>query len=155
MKIWFRVGMEAKVTIEELKKLKNGDEDLMRRIINRANLSGETYILGKNNGGVDDYDNPDEEINFLFDDAESEWLNKEEEQLIEIIEGAKRYCEGELELDLVDGVWVAMDYREDLECAFRIDVKGFNERIIRVSEAESRGIDVRRCCDECGVSYVG
>ena len=92
---------------------------------------------------------------YLNNVEEPEWLNSGEEQLIKIIENAKGYCKGELELDLVDGVWIAMDYREDLEGAFHIGAKGFNERIISISEAENRGIDVRRCCDECGISYVG
>lgn len=69
-KIWFRVGMEADVTEDELKTLQSKDcyasINLMENIIKRAELSGETYIVGKNNGGVEDYDNPDEEINFLF-----------------------------------------------------------------------------------------
>ena len=78
-----------------------------------------------------------------------------EETLMLVIEDAKRYCKGELELDLNDDVWEAWDYREDLEGAFSIDTKGFNERIISISEAKNRGIDVRRCCDECGISYVG
>lgn len=79
MKIWFRVGMEADVTPEEMDVLltysgqKDGVRDsimahaVMEKIIERAELSGETYILGKNNGtAVDDYDNPDEEIDFLY-----------------------------------------------------------------------------------------
>lgn len=68
-KIWFRVGMEAEITDEELNVLMNtsfASGILMQKIIKRAELSGETYIVGKNNGGVDDYDNPDEEISFLF-----------------------------------------------------------------------------------------
>lgn len=77
-KIWFRVGMEADVTEEEMKELLiyseqvEGEYDsekahtIMMDIIKRAELSGETYILGKNCGGVDDYDNPEEEVNFLF-----------------------------------------------------------------------------------------
>lgn len=75
--------------------------------------------------------------------------------LIDIIEEAKTYVKGELELDCVDGVWIAMDYREDLGGAFPIELKGFNNRIINVSEAEASGIDVRMCCDHCGVAYVG
>lgn len=68
-KIWFRVGMEAEISEEELNVLMNtsfASGILMQKIIERAELSGETYIVGKNNGGVDDYDNPDEEISFLF-----------------------------------------------------------------------------------------
>jgi hypothetical protein len=79
MKIWFRVGMEADITPEEMDVLliysgqKYGEREprkahyIMKKIIERAELSGETYILGKDNGGaLDDYDNPDEEIDFLY-----------------------------------------------------------------------------------------
>lgn len=77
-KIWFRVGMEAEVSEEELNTLlvysgqADGERDvrkahhLMQNIIERAELSGETYILGKDCGGVDDYDNPEKEIDFIF-----------------------------------------------------------------------------------------
>ena len=77
-KIWFRVGMETDVTEEEMKELliysvqAEGERDcrkahaIMKDIIKRAGLSGETYIVGKDCGGVDDYDNPEEEVNFLF-----------------------------------------------------------------------------------------
>lgn len=93
---------------------------------------------------------------YLNNVEEPEWLNEKEKQLIDILEDAKKYCKGELELDLNDeGIWMAWDYREDLGGAFPIEAKGFNDRIISISEAENRGIDVRRCCDECGISYVG
>lgn len=66
-RIWFRVGMEAGVTEAELDILKAGaSEELMRKIIERAKLSGETYIPDKWNG-CEDYDNPEgREIEFLF-----------------------------------------------------------------------------------------
>lgn len=44
MKIWIRVGMEADITIEELEKIKNGDEEVMKNIIQRAKLDSETYV---------------------------------------------------------------------------------------------------------------
>ena len=77
-RIWFRVGMEAEVTEEEMKEflIYSGQAEgvcdcrkayaIMQNIIERAELSGETYILGKDCGGVDDYDNPEKEVNFLF-----------------------------------------------------------------------------------------
>lgn len=68
-KIWFRVGMEADVSEEELDALKSGKyneaEALMEKIVKRAELSGETYIPEKYNG-CEDYDNPENEVNFLF-----------------------------------------------------------------------------------------
>lgn len=78
MKIWFRVGMETDITPEEMDVLLaysgqiDGERDcikahcIMEKLIKTGELSGETYILGKNNGGADDYDNPEEEISFLY-----------------------------------------------------------------------------------------
>lgn len=69
-KIWFRVGMEAEISEEELDALQTKSYEeakkLMREIINKSELSGETYILGQNNGDVYDYDNPYEDISFSF-----------------------------------------------------------------------------------------
>lgn len=67
-RIWFRVGMEAFVTDSELSTLQKGGrkaDELMERIIERGWLSGETYILSADNG-LDGYDNPESEINFLY-----------------------------------------------------------------------------------------
>ena len=44
MKIWIRVGMEAEISAEDLKELKNGNKELMWNIIQNAELSGDTYI---------------------------------------------------------------------------------------------------------------
>ena len=77
-KICFKVGMEADVTEEEMKELlvysgqAEGVRDcrkahaIMKKIIKKAKLSGETYILGKDCSVVDDFDNPEKEVNFLF-----------------------------------------------------------------------------------------
>lgn len=73
-KIWFRVGMEATITnglynaMVHAKKQNDYKrlEEIFARIIKMGELSGETYIVGKNNGGVDEYDNPKEEISVLF-----------------------------------------------------------------------------------------
>lgn len=76
-KIWFRVGMEAEITEEEMNTLlvyigeADGERDvrkshaIMEDIIKKAELSGETYIPEKNNG-CEDYDNPKKEIDFQF-----------------------------------------------------------------------------------------
>lgn len=70
--------MEADISGEELKELlifsgqESGERDskkaheIMGNIIERAVLSGETYIVGKECGGVENYDNPPKEVNFLF-----------------------------------------------------------------------------------------
>ena len=77
-KIWFRVGMQSDITNEEMQELLvysgqvAGERDsrkahaIMESIIKRAVLSGETYIVGKENGCVDDYDNPEHEVNFFY-----------------------------------------------------------------------------------------
>ena len=57
---------------EEMEVLTNyGDREkatqLMKRIIGRAILNGETYILGKDCSELDGYDNPAREIIFDFD----------------------------------------------------------------------------------------
>lgn len=63
-KIWFRVGMEVEISDDELMDLKYSEE-LMKELISRAELSGETYIPDKYNG-CEEYDNPDSEISFIF-----------------------------------------------------------------------------------------
>ncbi|MDD6828080.1 MAG: hypothetical protein PUE12_18580 [Oscillospiraceae bacterium] len=73
-KIWFRVGMETTMLDDEyerlLKTYKENNYDqlvkIMNDIIATGELSGETYIVGKCNGGVDDYDNPEEEISIIY-----------------------------------------------------------------------------------------
>ena len=82
-------------------------------------------------------------------------MNNGTKTFIKILEDAQKYVKGELELDLVDGAWYAMDYRADLEGAFPIDAKGFNDLLITTEEAEKHGIDIIKCCDICDISYVG
>lgn len=74
-KIWFRVGMEAEISEDEFNTLLvySGQADgirdvrkthaIMEDIIKRAELSGETYLPCD---GCEEYDNPDNEVNFLF-----------------------------------------------------------------------------------------
>ena len=82
-----------------------------------------------------------------FNDNEKNFINK--------LENAKKYVKGELELDLEAGEWYAMDYREDFESAFPIEVEPYNKPLITEEEAENKCIDIEKCCDECGISYVG
>lgn len=83
-------------------------------------------------------------------------FNDNEKKFIDIINEAKRYVKGELELDCVDGEWYAMDYREELECAFPIEAEPYNGYpLITRKEAERNRIDIIKCCDECNISYVG
>ena len=86
--------------------------------------------------------------------------NEYEQKFIEKIEEAKRYCKGELELDLLendifgDG-WYAMDYREELEGAFGISSDKYNKPLITEETSQKYNIDVIKCCDYCDVYYVG
>lgn len=73
-RIWMRVGMDVELTDEEYDVLLQADNDgnyiklekIIHHMIEVGEPSGETYIIGKECGGVDDYDNPDEEISVLF-----------------------------------------------------------------------------------------
>ena len=86
----------------------------------------------------------------------SKWKpNEHEEKLIEVIEEAKKYCNGELELDNFDGEWYALDYRADLEQALSIDKAIYNIPVITDEVAQEYNIDIIKCCDYCDVSYVG
>lgn len=65
MKIWIRVGMEADITKEELEKIKNGDEEVMKSIIQKAELNGDTYVPYCDQNDII-YDNNEDYIEFLF-----------------------------------------------------------------------------------------
>lgn len=82
-------------------------------------------------------------------------FNENEKAFIEMLEKAKCFVKGELELDNFDGEWFAMDYRADLEGAFYIEIKPYHEPLITDKEAKEKSIDVVKCCDECDISYVG
>lgn len=65
MKIWIRVGMEAEISIEDLKELKNGNKELMWNIIQDAELSGDTYVpYCDQNESI--YDDGEDYIEFEF-----------------------------------------------------------------------------------------
>lgn len=82
-------------------------------------------------------------------------FNDNEKEFIKVLENAKRYVKGELELDNIDGEWFAMDYREDLEGAFNIDVAPYDKALITEEQAEEKEIDVSKCCDYCNAWIVG
>lgn len=82
-------------------------------------------------------------------------FNENEKQFINVINEAKKYVKGELELDCFDGKWFAMDYREDLGGAIDIEAKQYNKPLITDEEAEKNGIDIVKCCNECDIYYVG
>ena len=82
-------------------------------------------------------------------------FNENEKAFIEKLEKAKCFVKGELELDNFDGEWFAMDYREDMEGAFPIEMKPYDKPLITYEEAEEKGINITKCCDACDVFYVG
>lgn len=82
-------------------------------------------------------------------------LNKNEKAFVEMLEEAEKHVGGELELDCVDGEWFAMDYKENLGGAFRLERPPYDRPIISDEYADKKNIDIRKCCDACGVAYVG
>ena len=83
-------------------------------------------------------------------------FNDNEKKFIDLINEAKRYVKGELELDCEDGEWYAMDYREDWGCAAPIEAEHYDEQpLITNEEAEKRSINIIKCCEACGIYYVG
>lgn len=81
--------------------------------------------------------------------------NEYEKALIETIEEAKRYCKGELELDLFEDGWFAMDYRKDYEAAIPINNNKYDKPLITEETAQKYNVDVRECCDFCDIYIVG
>ena len=81
--------------------------------------------------------------------------NEYEEKLIEAIEEIKEYCKGELEFDLFEDGWHAMDYRESYEAAFSINSDKYHKPLITEETAQKYNIDVRKCCDYCDIWMVG
>ena len=83
-------------------------------------------------------------------------IHTKKEELVETIELLKAFTKGELELDLEDGQWYAMDYREEYEGAFSIEHPYYGKNpLISEEIAKKHNIDVRLCCDDCSVAYVG
>ena len=109
-----------------------------------AEVCGDFYLI------------PKESVEKLSDTVkDAAKFNEDEKMLIGILQNAKRYVKGELELDLVDGMWIAMDYRKDLEGAFPLDTEEIADKIISEAQAKALNINVQRCCDVCDILYVG
>lgn len=81
--------------------------------------------------------------------------NEYEQALIEAIEEAERCCEGDLELDLFEDGWFAMDYRREYEAALPINLPKYNEPLITKETAQKYNIDVIKCCDYCDIYFIG
>lgn len=92
-------------------------------------------------------------------DFDNRWDNRnyseKEKEVIALIEEAKKYVKDELELHLQEDGWYALDYRSDYEAALPIENDKYNKPLITEEYAKENNIDVRACCDYCGVWYVG
>lgn len=82
-------------------------------------------------------------------------FNDREIELIGMIENARKYVKGEVELDCINGEWYVRDYREDFEGAFLIEAEPYKKPLITDDEAKDKGVDIIKCCEMCGVYYVG
>ena len=82
-------------------------------------------------------------------------FNENEMQFIALIEEARRYVKGEVEIDYCDGEWIAMDYMESCGSAFPINAVPYNIPLISKKEAKRKNINILECCKYCGVYYVG
>lgn len=81
-------------------------------------------------------------------------FNDNEKKFIDILEEAKGYVKGELELDCEDGEWYARDYRKDFEYAFSIEKEPYDNPLITDEEAKEKDINIIKCCDYCDIAYV-
>lgn len=82
-------------------------------------------------------------------------FNENEMQFIALIEEAKKYVKGEVEIEYVDGEWFAMDYIEICGGAFSISTAPYNFALLTEEDAKQKNIDVEECCKYCDVYYVG
>ena len=80
---------------------------------------------------------------------------KNENDLITALNEAQKYVKGELELNCNDGEWVAMDYREELNCSMPIEIPPYNMPLITEEKASKNNINIVKCCDKCSIYYVG
>lgn len=87
----------------------------------------------------------------------SKWRpNEYEEALIKVIKEAETYCKGELEIDLLEDGWYAMDYRPEFGAALAILENGYlSKPLISKETVEKYNVDVRKCFDYCNIAYVG
>lgn len=81
--------------------------------------------------------------------------NKYEIDFIKLLLKVEKYCSGELEINRDEnGNWWARDYIEKFGGSFII--KEFcTKPLITEKKAKRLNINVKWCCDECGIYYVG
>ena len=82
-------------------------------------------------------------------------FNSKEKELIHAIRVAERYVEGELELNCEEDGWYARDYKECFSGSFALKNKEYDKPLITFEHAEKHNVDVRACCDYCGIWHVG
>ena len=84
-------------------------------------------------------------------------LNENEKRFVEILEKARRYCAGELEVvfDFSNDAWWARDYKELWGGSYIIETDDFELRpLILASTAKTYHIDVEKCCNYVGAYIV-
>ena len=88
-------------------------------------------------------------------------LTEKENCLVRMIDEAKRFVVGELEIDLIKDCdnlipgWYARDYRWDLGGAFELNHHMYRKPLITCVQADEFNVDVRKCIEYCNVMYVG
>ena len=80
---------------------------------------------------------------------------KNEKDLITALNEAQKYVKGELELVCEDGKWFAADYREELNYSLPTEIAPYNTPLITEETASKNNIDIIKCCNECGIYFVG
>lgn len=85
------------------------------------------------------------------------WIpNEYENALINVIQEAERYCQGELEVSKENDGWYARDYKENFGGSFVIDKNGYDTKpLISNETVKKHKVNVIKCCKLCGVYYVG
>lgn len=90
-------------------------------------------------------------------------LNKIEQALIDAMETAKQYCQGELEMNYQDwheekhlNGWYATDYRRKDGISYSIEENGYDEKPLINDELIEKGnVDIDRCFAKCHVYVCG
>lgn len=90
-------------------------------------------------------------------------LNEYEKALIQEIEKAKEYCNGDLEMNHHDwhkeeylNGWYATDYRRKDGISYSIEENGYDEKPLISDELIEKGnVDVDRCFTKCHVYVCG
>ena len=100
---------------------------------------------------------PELDIEVGIECITSKWIwNDNEKILIALIEEAKQYCEGELELFHDEDGWYARDYKPWLNESFVINKNDYDVQPLITDETiQNYKVDVDACCIRCNVYVCG